>query len=102
MFKAVVIALSAFQVNAALTPDQSTCKIWFDGCNNCAVISGNRLADCTEKKCTTTTDPYCFKAKTNLDNLVKDKLYGPKSSTGGRIDDLRINTGIKGFDKIEL
>jgi hypothetical protein len=37
-----------------------------------------------------------------LDNVVNDKLYGPKSSTGGRIDDLRVNTGIKGWDKIEV
>ena len=33
---------------------------------------------------------------------MKDKLYGPKSSTGGRIDDLRVNTGIKGWDTIEV
>ena len=66
------------------------------------VIGGNRLADCTEKVCANEGTPYCFKAKTNLDNLVKDKLYGPKSSTGGRIDDIRVNTGIKGFDKIDI
>lgn len=100
--KAVAIALSAYQVNAQMTPNQETCKIWFDGCNNCLVISGNRLADCTDKKCDSKGEEYCFQAKTDLDNLVNDKLYGPKSSTGGRIDDLRVNTGIKGWDKVEV
>ena len=34
------------------------CKIWFDGCNQCACVNG-KIRTCTRKHCTKKGKPFC-------------------------------------------
>ena len=109
MFKNIIsLAVLIVYIQAqstSSTPDFTNCKIWFDGCNNCNILSNNELDGCTKRVCAVYKKPFCRVAKTNLDTVFKKKMFAPetktKTTSSGLLDNWTITSGIgpeKGHD----
>ena len=68
-------SVSVSEVKSVTAPE--TCRVWFDGCNNChRAAAGGPLA-CTKKACAVNDEPMCKEYMTGEDGLPY--VEGPTS-----------------------
>ena len=102
MLKKLLVGLAVITASVEAQNFES-CKVWFDGCNNCNVEEDNSLSGCTKRVCATRKKPFCRVLKTNLDTLFKKKMFvkEDKNPDSGVIEDWTVTSGIgpeKGLD----